>query len=893
VKICVLFVLGTLLSFGQTAELKLEVVDASGGALVARGVVENQGAGVRRGFDTDSQGKAVLHGLPAGAYTLRVSREGFATHAATLQLARGAAVTHKVVLELGAAAYSVSVVSATPLAGLDRPVDEMPAPVKTATDKDIETSGAVDLSDFLNRRFSNVYLNEIQGNPMQPDLNYRGYTASPLLGTPQGISIYLDGVRLNQPFGDVVSWDLIPRVAVGEMALVPGSNPLFGLNTLGGAVSLRSKDGITHQGTSLTMRGGSFGRRMGDLEHGGAAANGLNWYLASTMFFEDGWREASPSNVRQFLGRLGVQKQRTAVSLMASFANNSLIGNGLQEQRFLLRDYRSSYTKPDQTANRSPFVNLNVRRSLTAKVSLAGNVYFRHIRTLTLNGDLNEGSLDQAVYQPGAAERAALAAAGYTGFPTAGANATNTPWPFWRCIANVLLKDEPGEKCNGLINRTGTQMRNYGFSTQGNWVTGRNQVTAGVAYDGNSVSFVQSTELGYLLPNRTVQGTGVFADGVNAGDVDGEPFDNRVRLSGRIHNTSFYVTDAVKVGARLNVTLSGRFNHTIVDNQDRIRPVAGTGSLTGRHVFNRFNPAIGATYRLGGGVNAYASFTEGNRAPTSIELGCADPAAPCRLPNSMAGDPPLEQVVTRTLEGGVRSGSESRVRWSAGWFRAVNTNDILFVASEQTGFGYFKNFGRTLRQGIELDSNTRVGRVTVGASYTWLRATYESEEVVNGAANSTNHQTERITIRPGNRIPLTPSHNMKAYADVRVTAKLLVDLNAIGVGRAFARGNENNLHQADGVYYLGPGYSAGYAVVNAGLRYRFTGMLEAFVQVNNVANRRYYTAAQLGPTGFTATGNFIARPFPVTAGGEYPVQKATFYAPGAPRAGFVGLKLRF
>lgn len=83
-----------------------------------------------------------------------------------------------------------------------------------------------------------------QGNPFQPDLNFRGFTASPLLGTPQGLSVYMDGVRLNQPFGDVVSWDLIPRSVIGSIALMPGSNALFGLNTLGGALAIQTKDGL-------------------------------------------------------------------------------------------------------------------------------------------------------------------------------------------------------------------------------------------------------------------------------------------------------------------------------------------------------------------------------------------------------------------------------------------------------------------------------------------------------------------------------------------------------------------------------------------------------------------------------------------------------------------------
>ena len=115
-----------------------------------------------------------------------------------------------------------------------------------------------------------MYINENQSNPFQPDLNYRGYTASPLLGTPEGISVYLDGVRQNQPLGDVVGWDLIPKIAISEAALIPGSNPVFGLNTLGGAVSLQTKDGLSAPGGSLQLNGGSFGRVTGSGEYGGS-----------------------------------------------------------------------------------------------------------------------------------------------------------------------------------------------------------------------------------------------------------------------------------------------------------------------------------------------------------------------------------------------------------------------------------------------------------------------------------------------------------------------------------------------------------------------------------------------------------------------------------------------
>jgi SAM-dependent methyltransferase len=268
-----------------------------------------------------------------------------------------------------------------------------PAPVQTATAREIEASAAVNLADFLNRRIDGVYVNEVQGNPFQPDVNYRGYTASPLLGTPQGLSFYMDGVRLNQPFGDVVSWDLIPRIAISEISLIPGSNPVFGLNTLGGALSMETKDGRRDSGATIQVSGGSFGRKTAELEYGGSNSKGLSWFGATSLFLEDGWRTASPSNVRQFFGKLGWQGGNTALGLTVSYANNSLTGNGLQDQRLLANDFASVYTIPDQTANRSPFLSLNGRRSIRPALSLAANAYYRYIRTATLNGDINEDSL--------------------------------------------------------------------------------------------------------------------------------------------------------------------------------------------------------------------------------------------------------------------------------------------------------------------------------------------------------------------------------------------------------------------------------------------------------------------------------------------------------------------
>lgn len=882
-------------------ELRLEVKDPSGKALVASGKLESLATGVSTAFQTDNQGRHTFEGLASGRYRLEVSTDGFATQSVAINIQSNESLRRSVTLAVSSLAFKMDVIGTTPLPGVDLEPEEIPTPVQAATRRDIEMSGALNLSDFLNRRLSGVFVNEMQNNPFQPDVNYRGYTASPLLGTPQGLSVYMDGVRLNQPFGDVVSWDLIPRIAIAEIALMPGSNPLFGLNTLGGALSIQTKDGRSQQGTSMTLGGGSFGRGTADFEHGGYNSKGLNWYLGSSLFFEDGWRQNSPSNVRQFFGKLGWQRARTTLGLTVAYASNLLTGNGLQEQRFLDRDYASVYTKPDITGTQSPFVNLTARHSVSARLVFSGNIYYRYIRTNTFNGDINEDSLDQSVYQPSAAERAALAAAGYTGVPTSGATAANTPFPYWRCLGQVLLRDEPGEKCNGRLNLTHSQQRNYGLSGQMTWFaapgSNHNQFTVGAAYDGNSVGFQQSSQLGYINPDRSVTGVNAFGDGVTGGDVDGEPYDTRVDLRGRIHTGSFFATDTFSVGNKWSLTFSGRYNRSSINNTDLIRPQAGPGSLTGEHVFDRFNPAVGLTFRPWRALNAYASYTEGNRAPTSIELGCADPNTPCKLPNALAGDPPLKQVVTRTVEAGLRGGVEGKLNWNVGWFRADNRQDILFVASEQTGFGYFKNFGRTLRQGMKFDVDGQLWRVSLGGGYNFLDATFQSPEIVNGESNSFNDAAAKgleglIEIDPGAQIPLIPRHIFKAYADLQATSRFSVDLGLVAISGAYARGNENNLHQPDGQYYLGSGRSPGYAVVNLGARYQVTKWLQFFAQVNNLFDRQYFTAAQLGPTGFTAEGNFIARPF-AAVNGEFPVQHATFYAPGAPLGAWGGVKIKF
>jgi outer membrane receptor protein involved in Fe transport len=359
----------------------------------------------------------------------------------------------------------------------------------------------------------------------------------------------------------------------------------------------------------------------------------------------------------------------------------------------------------------------------------------------------------------------------------------------------------------------------------------------------------------------------------------------------------------------VNLTISGRYNRLTVNNTDRLNPVAGPGSLDGNDVFDRFNPAVGITWSPFSSLNAYASYTQGSRAPTSIELGCADPANPCSLPNALASDPPLQQVVTGTWEVGLRGKPEfsfaRNLSWDASAFRAENRNDILFVSAPQTGTGYFQNFAKTRREGVEANLDGRIHRFTWGLDYTFLLATYQSDAIVDGSSNSTSDSAlagtpgldGSIYIHPGNRIPLIPKQNGKAFVDFNATSKLAFDFSELAVSSSYMRGNENNAYQSDGKYYLGPGVTPGYAVTNFRAHYDLSKRLQLAIQIDNLFDRHYFSVGQLAITALTSQGFFIARPFPAyTSGpeaGNFPLQHAAFFTPGAPRRAWIELRLKF
>lgn len=510
---------------------------------------------------------------------------------------------------------TVEVIGTTPVAGIGNPVNQAPANVQSATAAELRAQAALGLADFMMRDFVGVAVNDVANNPFQPDVVFRGFTASPLLGTPQGISVYLDGVRVNEPFGDVVNWDLIPAAAISTITLLPGSNPAFGLNTLGGALSVRTKSGFQYPGISAEGYGGGFGRRAVELQAGGYRDR-LDYFTAASLFREDGWRDNSPSDVRQLFGKLGWESEHTDVDISYTLAQTKLSGAGFSPQAMLAKRREAVFT-PDDTRNRLGFVNAAASHFLTPTLLLAGNAYHRSTRAHTFNGDINDDYEEEFETLVGP-----------------GGDCETDPDPE-ACAAQALS----GETARN--NRTRTDQDSYGVTVQltrlGTLLNLDNQLTTGVGYEASRSDFVQTEQAAEFMPDRRTVPTG--AEEPNASFI------------GRNRSYGIYATDRLSLGEFWHLTLSARYNHTRVGLSDRL----GT-ALNGRHRFERLNPAVGLNYTPTPGLTAYASYNEGSRAPTAIELGCADPKTPCKLPNAFASDPPLEQVVARTWEaGGVAS----------------------------------------------------------------------------------------------------------------------------------------------------------------------------------------------------------------------------------------------
>ncbi|WP_431067216.1 TonB-dependent receptor [Methylotuvimicrobium sp.] len=742
----------------------------------------------------------------------------------------------------------VEVVGVSPIPGSEVPIDQIPSHVQTAHADDLQKAQSISLADYLNRYMGSVHVNEAQNNPLQPDIYYRGFVASPLLGLPQGLSTYVNGVRFNEPFGDTVNWDLIPEGAIESMALYP-SNPVYGLNSLGGAISIKTKTGFSAPKHELEVYGGSWDRHSEELTSGWN--NGTFGYFIDLRHFEEeGWRDFSPTKADQVFGTLSWRGDRGSLDLTLGANDNKLLGNGAVPVQLLKEDRNAIFTHPDRTITRMFFSELEGQFDLTDKVVISGNAYFRQNRIKTFNGDdsdyeacedpVNGGFLCE---EEGDEEERVVDING-----------------------NEVLASDSVEGATN--NYSQTNMRSRGGTIQtafGQDLFGhKNNLTVGVSYDYSEVHFQSDTELGSLTETRGTTRSGILVD------------ESRVRLNTDTSAVGVFLSDSFSITDDLTATVAGRYNYIHMNMSDGYITDAEK-NLNGSHTFERLNPSAGLTYRIFDNLTVYGSYSESARAPTPMELSCADPEAPCKLPNSFVADPPLAQVVAKTWEGGFRGDldellGKGDLKWNLGFFHTINSDDIIFQrGGDSISEGFFSNIGKTRRYGIEAGTSIAYPQLfsTIddwyfSANYTYLNARFLSGFRVQDPVDEDNE--DGVWVDKGRRIPGLPEHMFKASVGVDLWQKLMLGIDGVYSGARYYRGDEANQHAKLGGYWL----------FNGRAEYKITDNFALFGRIDNIFDANYNTFGVYGEAD-------------EVLGDDY--EDGRFVSPGMPRAGWIGVRL--
>ncbi|RLA01562.1 MAG: TonB-dependent receptor [Gammaproteobacteria bacterium] len=729
----------------------------------------------------------------------------------------------------------IEVIGTTPLHGVGLPKDMIPTNVQTATSEDIAKTQSLDLSEFMTRTLGSVNINSAQNNPYQPDVTYRGFSASPLLGLPQGMSVYMDGVRLNAPFGDNVHWDTIPQSAIASINLMPGSNPLFGLNTLGGALSIQSKNGFTHEDDSIQGYAGSFNRHAVEIESGGNDGE-FGYFVTGNWFEEDGWRDHSDSEVKQLFANTSWRSETTTLDLSLTATDNDLNGNGPAPVELIDIDREAVFTWPDNTQNEMQLVNLQGSHWINDLMLASGNIYYRHNETKSFNGDGTE-------YEEGTGADAGFLV-DEDGNRVQDEN------------GNDIADQFNGEDLDAINNRGDITEDSGGLGLQLTFLNDllgyENQLVTGLSYDQGRSAYDSSVEVSSLNADRGTTETGVFV---------GDEFVD-VKADNRTY--SLFFTDTMSVTDSLALTLSGRYNNTEIKLKDKLDSAS---TINETNEFHRFNPAAGLTFIVNEAMSTYLNYSESSRAPTPSELGCSDPNDPCKLPNAFLADPPLEQVVAKSWEGGFRGTVMNNVSWNAGLFSTTNHDDIMFISTSGTtgNTGFFDNIGKTRRQGAELGISGQQNRLSWAVNYSYVEAEFRSPLTMSSPNNPYADGNGDIHVESGDSLPGIPEHSLKLVTDYDFTTKFSAGFDAIANSEQYYRGDESN--ELDQI--------SGYMVFNLHADYQMTPKINFFAKVDNVFDKEYSNYGLLG------------EPDEIFPGFSDP----RFEGAGAPRAGWVGIKV--
>lgn len=732
-------------------------------------------------------------------------------------------------------------VAPLPGGAIDR--DLLVANPQYASGEQIVRSQTIGLAGFLEQQMGAVALSEAQSNVLQPDLWYRGYVASPLLGVPQGVAVYQNGVRVNETFGDTVNWDLLPEIAIAEVELIPGADPLFGLNALGGAITMRTKDGFSSPVTGGRVTGGSFGRVAIDAESGWNDGR-FGYYLGVHYLDEAGWRDQSPSAAVNVFGSLGWRGASSGIDLDLGFADTDLTGNGATPIALMEMDRAAVFTFPDTTKNRLQSYALEGTHRFTEAWSITSFGYYRGLDTKTLNGDSTEFTPCELPEHAGL-----LCEDEDVGTPD-----------------EEVVVDQSGDPAmddlDAVNNRTATDQSSYGFTAQARFdheiagLTGT--LVGGFGYDGGRADFDSTVELARLTDERGTTSTGRF---VPAADV-------AVRADRDVW--SVYATEVLSLTPELTFNAGARFLSTSIDLRDQsgLAP-----DLNGSHDYARVNPVVGLRYRVVDELTVFGAYRESSRTPSPVELACADPEAPCNLPNAFLADPPLDQVVARTGEIGLRGAVAPYVdRATLSLFWTRNADDILFVSTGgvTSNEGFFDNVGDTLRRGLELGlfGSIDVMELEWRLDYSYVLATFDDSFAVSSPNHPNANADGDIDVRAGDRIPSIPEHILKAGLDWSPARDLRVGVDLRFYSDRYLRGDEANL--------LDPIHP--YAIVGLRGEWRVWRNVSLLARFDNLFDSNYETFGLLGDPEEVLGPEF---------------DDPRFLSPGAPIGGWVGASVWF
>lgn len=791
----------------------------------------------------------------------------------------------------------IVIVAPTPQGGAGLAPYKLPFNVQSADADALERVQSTDLSDYLGTHLGSVNINSAQNNPLQPDVQYRGYAASPLLGLSQGIAVYQSGARINEPLGDAVSWDLLPESAIHSIQLVGGANPLYGLNALGGALAVEMKNGFNFQGDQAEAYGGAWSRMATTAESGGNDGR-FGYYVNATYFEEDGWRELSESDALNLYGAASYRGALSRLDLGFQYGDSDLAGNGASPVGLLAVDRDGIFTAPDITENEMYMFTLNGEHAFNERVSLGGNAFYRNNETSSFNGDAAEimaCDLAGGRFLIEGIEGDQLDELGFDDDDVCEDNALGVADPdALEAALNALVApgddefevDDLTDSLSGtgiitdqaINNLSSRDQYSYGTDLQLRFreqLFGRgNFLVVGASWYRGEADFISVTELSNIDPvTRSTAGLGVgtFID------------DQATDVTTSTATWSIYFLDAFDLTERLTFTVGGRYNETDVEIDDRSgeRP-----ELNGDHAFSRFNPTVGATYGATSTHNVYAGYSEAARAPTPIELACnegvfevARAAAiargddpddidfECRLPNAFLADPPLDEVVAKSVEAGVR-GELAGVRHRLGYFRTVNHDDIIFQTTGR-GTGLFANVDETKREGFEAAFVGNLGELDWALAYSYVHATFEDDFSVLSPNHPLADDAGELAVTAGDRMPGVPAHQLKVSGDYALPRNLRVGAEVLSNSGQHLRGDEaNQLGRIDG-----------YALVNLRASWRLHERLEIFARITNLFDEDY--------ENFGLIGEEPGEVLPGLAD-----QSPIFLGAGAPRGGWVGLRLR-